>query len=53
MAQLVDTTHVSKRGTSLRVSVPQKVAELLGISFDEVVGFYVDEDGRIVLKRMD
>lgn len=42
--KLVDVAHVSKRGSSLRISIPRKVAESIGISEGEILGFYSDGD---------
>ena len=51
MQQLVDVSHVSKRGTSLRITLPKKVQTLLGVKEEDILGFY-EEDGKIVLKKM-
>jgi bifunctional DNA-binding transcriptional regulator/antitoxin component of YhaV-PrlF toxin-antitoxin module len=47
MPQLLAVTHVSKRGTSLRITLPKMVDAKLGISLGDVLGFY-EEDGRIM-----
>ena len=52
MPQLLDVSHVSKRGTSLRLTIPKKVQAKLGIKEEDIIGFYED-DGRICLKRME
>ena len=52
MPQLVDVSHVSRRGTSLRITIPKKVQEKLGIKEEDILGYY-EEDGEIVLKQMD
>ena len=52
MQQLVDVSHLSKRGSSLRMTVPKKVQVKLGVKEEDIVGFY-EEDGKIVLKKMD
>lgn len=46
--QLIDVSHVSKRGSSLRITVPKKAAEAMGLSEEEIVGFYI-EGGKIVV----
>ncbi len=51
MQQLVDVSHVSKRGSSLRITLPKKVQALLEVNEEEIVGFYV-EDGAVVLKKI-
>lgn len=50
--KLVDVAHVSKRGSSLRISIPRKVAESIGISEGEILGFYSDGE-RIFVERME
>ena len=49
--KLVDVAHVSKRGSSLRISIPRKVAESIGISEGEILGFYSDGE-RIFVERI-
>lgn len=51
MQQLVDVTHLSKRGSSLRLTLPKKVQAILSAKEEDIVGFY-EEDGKIVLKKM-
>lgn len=52
MQQLVDVSHVSKRGSSLRITLPKKVQAILDVKDEDIVGFY-EEDGRIFLKKME
>ena len=52
MPQLVDVSHVSRRGTSLRITIPKKVQEKLGIREDDILGYH-EEGGKIVLKEME
>ena len=52
MQQLIDVSHLSKRGSSLRMTVPKKVQAILGVKDEDIVGFY-EEDGKIVLKKME
>lgn len=51
MQQLVDVSHLSKRGSSLRMTLPKKVQAILGVKEGDILGFY-EEDGKVVLKRM-
>jgi AbrB family looped-hinge helix DNA binding protein len=50
--RLVDVAHVSKRGSSLRISIPKKVAESIGVSEGEILGFYSDGE-RIFVEKID
>ena len=52
MQQLVDVSHVSKRGSSLRINLPKKAQAILGIKEGDILGFY-EEDGKIFLRKMD
>lgn len=49
--QLLEVSHVSKRGASLRITIPKKAAEALDLREEEIVGFYEDS-GNIILKKM-
>lgn len=49
--ELLDITHASKRGTSIRISLPRKISERLGIGPEDIVGFYAEND-RIYLSKL-
>lgn len=51
MPQLLDVSHISKRGVSFRVTLPKTVGQKLKINPGDVVGFY-EENGDIVIKKM-
>ena len=48
---LVDVTRTSKKGTSLRITLPKRIAERLSIKEGEFLGFY-EKDGVIYLKKI-
>lgn len=52
MQQLIEVAHVSKRGSSLRISLPKKVQTKLCVKEEDIVGFY-EEDGKIFLRKME
>ena len=52
MQQLVDVSHLSKRGSSLRMTVPKRVQLKLGVKEEDIIGFY-EENGKIILKKME
>lgn len=52
MPQLIEVAHVSWRGSSIRISIPKKIQEKLGVKKEDIMGFY-EEDLRIVLRNMD
>ena len=49
--ELLEVSHISKKGTSLRLSIPKKVAERIRVSGGDIVGFYTDGE-RVWLERM-
>jgi AbrB family looped-hinge helix DNA binding protein len=51
MPQLLEVTHVSRRGASLRITLPKSVGEKLGIGPGDVLGFY-EEDSRITIQKI-
>ena len=48
--KLIDVAHVSKRGSSLRISIPRKVAESIGVCEGEILGFYSDGEKMFIEK---
>ena len=48
---LLDVSHASKRGTSIRISIPRKVVEKLGIGPEDIIGFYLIE-GRVLIEKL-
>ncbi len=50
MPELIDVSHVSKRGSSLRITLPKKVQEELSVEAENIIGFYLDDRGKIILK---
>ena len=49
--RLVAGAHISKRGSSLRISIPKKVAVSIGISEGEIFGLYSDGE-KIFVERI-
>ncbi|MCL4336108.1 MAG: AbrB/MazE/SpoVT family DNA-binding domain-containing protein [Candidatus Thermoplasmatota archaeon] len=52
MQTLLEVAHVSRRGSSLRATIPKKVQEKLGIKEEGIIGYY-EEDFSIHQKKMD
>lgn len=54
MAQekLLDVAHVTRRGSSLRVTVPKLIAAELELKPEDILGFYVLDD-RIIIKKVE
>ena len=50
-AELLEVSHISKKGTSLRLSIPKKVAERIRVGGGDIVGFYTDGE-RVWLERI-
>ena len=51
MLQLLDVSHISKKGASMRVTIPKKVQDKLGIKDKDILGFY-EENGKVILKKI-
>jgi bifunctional DNA-binding transcriptional regulator/antitoxin component of YhaV-PrlF toxin-antitoxin module len=49
---LVAVTKTSKKGTSLRITLPREVSEALSVGEGQFVGFYA-EGGKIILKKIE
>ena len=52
MSQLLDVSHVSKKGVSMRMTLPKIIREKLELKDGDILGFYED-NGDIVIKKMD
>ena len=52
MPQLLDVSHVSKRGSSLRITLPTTIREKLGLKEEDIVGFYED-NGNIFVRKIE
>lgn len=51
MPQLIDVSHVSKRGASLGITLPKATHEKLGLNESDIVGFY-EENGSIFIRKI-
>lgn len=52
MQKLVEVSHASRRGSSIRITLPKKIQEKLCINEGDIIGFY-EEGDRIILRRVD
>ncbi|MEM0158987.1 MAG: hypothetical protein QXV22_02095 [Thermoplasmataceae archaeon] len=52
MRTLLDVSHVSRKGPSLRLTIPKKVADVLRVDHQGILGFYLDDNGEIVIQKM-
>ena len=50
--KLIAVTRTSSKGSSLRMTLPKEIAEMLNVSESEHIGFY-EVDGEIVLKKIE
>lgn len=48
---LLDVAHITSRGTSYRITLPQKIVKKLNLDPDGIVAFY-DDDG-VKLEKLD
>ncbi len=52
MSQLLDVAHVSKKGVSMRMTLPRIIRERLKIKDGDILGFY-EEAWQIIIKKID
>lgn len=52
MPELIDVAHISKRGASMRLTFPKKVAELIGAKEEKIIGYYRDGE-RVYIQLME
>ena len=52
MPQLLDVSHVSKKGVSMRMTLPKIIREKLELKDGDILGFY-EEAGQIIIKKID
>jgi AbrB family looped-hinge helix DNA binding protein len=50
--KMIDVSHVSSRGTSVRVTIPKKVVKLLNLKDGDIVVFKEHKDGFIVIDKL-
>lgn len=50
--KLIAVTKTSKRGSSLRMTLPKEIAEKLNVSESEHIGFY-EVNGEIVVRKIE
>ena len=50
---IVDVTHVSTRtGNSFRITLPKKVIEIMGLTTEDNILMFANEDGKIILEKL-
>lgn len=49
--ELIDTTRVS-RSKSFRISLPKRVAERMEANQDDIIGFYSNGNGEVVIRKL-
>ena len=49
--RVIDVTHVTLKGNSMRVTIPKKVSKELGLTGNDIIVFY--EDDGIKIKKME
>ena len=50
--KLIAVTKTSKRGSSLRMTLPKEIAEKLNVSESEHIGFY-EVNGETVIRKIE
>ena len=49
---IIAVTRTSKRGSSLRITLPKEIAEKLNVTGPEHIGFY-EVNGEIVVRKIE
>ncbi|MEM0143398.1 MAG: AbrB/MazE/SpoVT family DNA-binding domain-containing protein [Candidatus Parvarchaeum sp.] len=49
--ELIDITRTSSKGTSLRITLPKRIAEKLSIKEGEFLGFYMEGE-KVIVERI-
>lgn len=50
---IIDVTHVSTRtGNSFRITLPKKVVEIMGLTTEDNILMFTNEDGKVVLEKL-
>ena len=50
--KLIAVTKTSSRGSSLRITLPKEIAEMLNVSESEHIGFY-EVHGEVVIRKIE
>jgi AbrB family looped-hinge helix DNA binding protein len=50
--KIIAVSKTSRRGSSLRITLPKEIAEKLNVSESEHIGFY-EIDGEIVVRKIE
>ncbi len=50
--KILDTTHISSRGSSFRITLSKKVINKMDLKEDDIITF-VEKDGEVVLRKME
>lgn len=48
---LIDVSHISRSGSSLRITLPKRVAEICGFGPSDIVAF-INENDRIIIEKL-
>lgn len=52
MTQLIEVTHVSRRGSAIRVTIPTSAQEKLGAEEEDIMGL-CGEKGNVILRKIN
>lgn len=50
--KLIAVAKTSTKGTSLRITLPEEIAEILNVGEKDHVGFY-ESNGEVMVRRID
>ena len=50
--KLIAVTRASSRGSSLRITLPKEIAEMLNVGEKDHIGFY-ESNGEVMVRRIE
>ena len=50
--KMIDVSHVSIRGSSVRITLPRRVVQLLALGEDDIVIFKEHKNGSVILEKL-
>ncbi len=50
--KIMDIARMTKRGSSVRVTLPKKILKQLNLKDEDLIAFYEGEDGRVYIELL-
>lgn len=49
--KLIDVSHVSPKGKTIRISMPKRVLEILGVNHGDIIAYY-EANGKVMIEKI-